>query len=171
MPIDLKTTEHFWGHELKIAHGLYPFKIRPNTFGKDSDIGKVLRDPRKTTHIIIMFKAGSAQYPKLADIEDSPAVSQQGGCARACDAKLGTYAVYDVEAAEKDGTVPMTHWVDFDHWPVEFDDKTEKWVGIAGLNTGHRHVRPKAKGERWGDQDPATKEDKDLYDDLLKMVK
>lgn len=146
---------------LKVQHGVYLFKLGV----QHKPFTPTLTDPKGKENIILWFKANTPKYPKLADIETKGAAhTPLGGVQRACEAKLGTFGVYAINAAKKEAV--LLYWVDFDHWPVEIDEEQGKFVGIKGLNTGHKHI--KAKG--FGNQYPVEKADITLYDELLKAI-
>jgi hypothetical protein len=159
MPITIATSELVSGVSLGIQHGAYPFNLRGFSKLKDG----ILKTPGQKTHVIVWFKAGNDRYPKLPEVKAN-AFSPNGGVQRACDAKLGTFGVYEISTAKPEAG--LVYWVDFDHWPVEMDATKEEWVMIKDLNNGHKHVKAKGLGK----QLPAEAEDRTLYTELLKVV-
>jgi hypothetical protein len=160
VPIELAKAEIIDAAKtLGTAHGVFGFKFNARTF---KALTNLLNDPAHKEHLILWYKAGPDKYPELKEIEDDgPAKLPNGGVRRKCDAGLGTFGVYEIDKKE----AVLLFWVDFDHWPCEFDEKANKIVPKPALKDGHKHVKGK-----FGHQNSLDKEDFALAEQLLKVL-
>ena len=156
MPIDLNSSLILWGVDFGFAHGVYPKTLRR------SSLNKVYKSPKDTpfkdkTYVLLCFRRGTG-YPAINSVT-SAALLPLGGVANYCSDKLGTFGVYRVIDPQ---TASLKYWVDFDHWPVTWDEVKKKVQKVPGLDRGHRHATPNT-----GIQLPAPVEDTVLYATLI----
>jgi hypothetical protein len=156
MPIDLDTSLILSGADFGFQHGVYPPSL------KRVSLSRVYRKAQDTPfankiHVLLCFRRGR-NYPDISEVR-SKAFLPNGGVARMCSDKLGTFGVYRVVDPQN---ASLMYWVDFDHWPVTWDDNKNSAQRIQGLDRGHRHEYPNTANQK-----PALAEDAVLYSALI----